>query len=281
MMFSGQGSQNRGMGKELFSKYKTETQLASDIIGYDLEELCVNDPDWQLTKTQFTQPAVFVVNAFHYFEKQKEYTPDYIIGHSLGELNALLAGGAFDFETGMKLVKKRGEIMAEVSGGGMAAVLGLDIEMLKNKLKEGGFTAIEIANFNAPTQTVIAGPEDEIYGAVKFFTNLGIKVAPLFITAASHSTYMEPVAEEFGDFLKDFRFEPLKIPVISNATARPYGTGQVALLLSKQLSSPVRWIDTVHFLMDKESSDFEEIRSTRLIKLITEIKNDRNLVKEG
>ncbi len=273
IMFSGQGSQHRGMGKELFPKYKAETKIASDILGYDLEELCVEDPDWQLTKTQFTQPAVYVVNALHYYEKEKEGAPNYLLGHSLGEYNALHAAGAFDFETGLQLVKKRGEIMAGISGGGMAAVLGLDFHTLEDKLKEGGFTTIEIANYNAPTQTVIAGPEDAIYSVVKYFTGLGIKVVPLFITAASHSSYMESVSDMFHDFLKDFRFLPLNIPVISNATALPYGRSQVAALLSRQLSMPVQWIKTIHYLLGHGVANFEEVRGQRLAKMISEIKS--------
>lgn len=126
IMFSGQGSQYRGMGKSLFPKYKEETKLASDILGYDIVELCLKDPRKELAKTQFTQPALFVVNALTYYDQKEELSPNYFIGHSLGEYNALYAAGAFDFETGLRLVQKRGQLMAAASGGGMAAILGLD-----------------------------------------------------------------------------------------------------------------------------------------------------------
>src|SRR4051812_14911278 len=107
-MFPGQGSQYRGMGKELFNIYKEETRKASQILGYDLEQLCVEDPKRQLGKTEYTQPALYVVNAFGYYQRRENGAPDYLIGHSLGEYNALLAAGAFDFFTGLKLVQKRG-----------------------------------------------------------------------------------------------------------------------------------------------------------------------------
>ena len=198
-MFPGQGSQYKGMGKDLFSKYRSETELASQLLGYDIEELCVEDPNRQLVKTQFTQPALYVVNYFNY--KETKQTPDFFIGHSLGEYNALLAAGAFDFETGLKLVQKRGELMAAASGGSMAAVLGIDIDQLKQKLVEGNYSDLDIANYNTPTQTVLSGPALSINAVVKDFTAEGIKIVPLFVSAPFHSRYMEPAAKEFSLFL--------------------------------------------------------------------------------
>ena len=133
VMFPGQGAQYKGMGKTLFPNYKEETRLASSILGYDIEELCVVDPNRQLDKTQFTQPALYVVNSLQFWEQKLK--PNYLIGHSLGEYNALLGAGAFDFETGLKLVQKRGELMAVASEGGMVAVIGMNINELKEKIR--------------------------------------------------------------------------------------------------------------------------------------------------
>ena len=105
ILFPGQGSQYRGMGKKVFPKYRKQTQLASDLLGYDLEELCVKDPNKQLRLTQFTQPALYVVN--HFLNLEQNQSADFYIGHSLGEYNALLAAGAYDFATGLRLVQKR------------------------------------------------------------------------------------------------------------------------------------------------------------------------------
>lgn len=271
IMFPGQGSQYRGMGKSLFSKFKKETELASNILGYDLEELCIKDPKRQLGKTQFTQPALYVVNAFLYYEAKQDSNPDYLIGHSLGEYNALHAAVAFDFETGLRLVKKRGELMAATSGGGMAAVLGLDANKLEHKLNEGGYKEIDVANFNTPTQIVVSGPEGIINKLVRDFESQDIKIIPLFVNAPFHSRYMENASKEFSLFLKKFDFSPLKIPVIANSVAMPYGDDQVSTLLSQQIANPVRWIDTIRLLMGQGVEHYNEIGSEILGKMVTEI----------
>ena len=141
--------------------------------------------------------------------------------------------------------------MAAASGGGMAAVIGLSNETLKQKLEDEGYTTIDIANYNTPKQTVIAGPQEAINKIIKQFDSQGIKITPLFVSAPFHSRYMKPAAEEFTTFLKDFTFSPLQIPVIANATAQPYEDGQIKKILSEQIASSVQWIDTIRFLMGK------------------------------
>jgi trans-AT polyketide synthase, acyltransferase and oxidoreductase domains len=274
MMFPGQGSQYKGMGKELFKLFPDETKTASAILGYDIEELCVFDPNRQLAKTQFTQPALFTVNAFAWFNLPKNNAPAYLIGHSLGEYNALLAADAFDFETGLKLVKKRGELMAAASGGGMAAVIGLNAEQLAKKLQEGGFDDIDVANYNTPTQLVIAGQQEAINRVVKEFDAQGIRIVPLMVSAPFHSRYMKPAAEEFITFLQGFTFSSLQIPVIANSTARPYENGCVAETLSGQIASSVQWTDTIRLLMGKGVTDYEEIGGSTLTKMVKEIKTN-------
>ncbi len=269
-MFPGQGSQYKGMGKALFSKYKAETQLASDILQYDLEELCVQDPNRELVKTQFTQPALYVVNYFRY--KELNATPDYAVGHSLGEYNALLAAGGFSFEAGLKMVQKRGQLMAAASGGSMAAVLGIDIEALKEKMNTPEYADLDIANYNTPTQTVISGPGESIKNIVKNFSAQKIRIIPLQVSAPFHSRYMEPAAKEFSEFLKGFHFETLKIPVISNVTARPYKDSEISELLSQQISGSVKWCETIQYLMGKNVEEYQENGRGVLTKMVTEIR---------
>ena len=117
-VFPGQGSQKKGMGTGLFERFAQLTAKANEILGYSVAELCLKDPQSQLTQTQFTQPALFVVDALSYLNlvEEKRQRPDYVAGHSLGEYNALFAAGAFDFETGLRLVKRRGELMSRISG---------------------------------------------------------------------------------------------------------------------------------------------------------------------
>ena len=269
IMFPGQGSQYKGMGKGLFEKYPTETKLASDILGFDIEELCVNNSNRQLLKTAYTQPAIYVVNSFLY--REQNHVPDYLIGHSLGEYNALLEAGAFDFETGLRLVQKRGELMGAVSGGGMAAVLGLNIKELKRKLAEDTYEDLNIANYNTPTQTVLSGTEESIKAVVKDFTAQGITIVPLFVSAPFHSRYMEPAEKEFSSFLLNFNFRELKIPVIANVTGRPYENHLIADLLSNQITRSVCWNDSIRYLMGRNVSEFQEIGKVMLTKMTTEI----------
>ncbi len=280
LMFPGQGSQFKGMGKNLFSKYKVETDLASNVLGYDLEELCVKDPNRQLVKTQFTQPALYVVNSFLY--KEAQATPDFLIGHSLGEYNALLAAGAFDFETGLKLVQKRGALMAAASGGGMAAVLGLSIDELKEKLEQGNYSDVEIANFNTPTQIVLSGSKEGIAKVVKDFSDMKIRIIPLAVSAPFHSKFMKPAADQFATFLNDFKFNKLNIPVISNVTALPYKAEEVKELLSTQIASSVQWVDSIRYLMGQEVEEYQELGRAILTKMTKEIQENTTpiIIKE-
>src|SRR5262249_18285858 len=125
VVFPGQGSQARGMGEKLFDRFPALTAVAGEILGYSVATVCLQDPDGQLDRTQFTQPALFVVNALTYLARLEdgEPVPDYLAGHSLGEYNALCAAGAFDFATGVQLVRERSRLMAAATGGGMAAAI--------------------------------------------------------------------------------------------------------------------------------------------------------------
>src|SRR5258708_4248747 len=164
-VFPGQGSQKRGMGQGLFDEvreYVTVEQHVDSILGYSMRKLCLEDPDNRLKETQFTQPSLYVVNALHYYKAVSQGTrPAYLAGHSLGEYNALLAAGVFDFLTGLRLVKKRGELMSQARNGAMGAVIGLGVTMIAKVIREQGLTSLDIANFNSPLQTAVSGPSEE------------------------------------------------------------------------------------------------------------------------
>lgn len=267
-MFPGQGSQFKGMGKDLFPQFAKETQRASELLGYDLAALCLEDPNGTLGQTQFTQPALYVVNAFRYLSAPKDAIPNFLIGHSLGEYNALLAAGAFDFETGLRIVQKRGELMAAASGGGMAAVIGVDAEKLRSLLDAGLHSEVDLGNINSPEQLVIAGPKTALGRVVQDFERQKIRIIPLNVSAPFHSRYMQPAASAFADFLADFTFSPLKIPVIANVTARPYGNTSVGSLLSRQIDSSVQWTDSIRFLMGKGVSEYQELGGKMLSRMV-------------
>ena len=260
-VFPGQGSQSRGMGEGLFERYPDLTSKADEVLGYSIRELCLEDPRRELNKTQFTQPALFVVNALSYLSKREDTgkTPDFVAGHSLGEFNALLASGCFDFETGLKLVKKRGELMSDAPKGGMAAILNSSKDDIEKTLKENNLINIDIANYNTGSQIVISGPIADIGKAQSFFQGGKVMYYPLNTSGAFHSRYMEPVREKFKAYLNSFTFSGLEIPVISNVTALPYSAEQVVENLSNQISSCVLWSDSVRYLIEESRRSGESI----------------------
>ncbi len=261
-VFPGQGSQKRGMGAELFPLFKEMTALADAELGYSVEELCVRDTANRLNQTQFTQPALFTVNAFTFLNRITETgeLPDFVAGHSLGEYNALFAAGVFDFRTGLKLVQKRGELMSRARGGAMAAVVGLTAEQIDGTLNAAGLTALDKANFNAPNQIVISGPEQEVIASQQPLERAGAQLwKRLTVSAAFHSRYMAPAAQEFGQFLSSFRFASPKIPVIANVTARPYELNSVHGNLARQMTGSVRWTESMAWLLEQPAAEFFEV----------------------
>lgn len=275
ILFPGQGSQFRGMGRDLFPQYRNLAELASDILGYSIEKLCVDDPDNQLRLTQYTQPALYVVNALGYYRRRDEGMagPDCLAGHSLGEYNALLAAGAFDFETGLRLVQRRGELMGAARNGGMAAVIGPDEQTLAALLREAGLHEIDLANFNTLTQTVIAGPQDAIARAEQMLLARDLRCVVLNVSAAFHSRYMHDAQLAFEGFLRRHRVEAPRIPVIANATARPYRANEVVETLARQIGQAVRWTDCVRCLMGLGCTEFVEIGGTSLTKMVDQIRS--------
>ncbi len=262
-VFPGQGSQSKGMGGLVFDEFGELTAEADQILGYSVKKLCLEDPDIILSLTQYTQPALFIVNALSYLKRIRETgkKPDFVAGHSLGEYVALFAAGAFDFRTGLELVKKRGELMGRVTGGGMAAVLGLNKDRVEEVLAQNGLQSIDIANLNSPFQIVISGPVMEIGRAKDVFGAVpDVKMfVPLKTSGAFHSRHMAEVQKEFEIFIRDFQFSELTIPVISNVHGRPYPQTEIKQNLILQITQPVKWTESIRYLMGFGEMKFEEI----------------------
>lgn len=251
-VFPGQGSQYVGMGKELFEAFPELIRMADEILGYSIKELCLEDPDGNLHNTQYTQPALYIVNALSYLKKIGEtgQMPDYVAGHSLGEYNALFAAGVIDFASGLRLVKKRGELMANAKGGGMAAVIGFSEEDVRNVIVENGLRTIDIANLNSPKQIVIAGPKEDILLAKECFEKAGCRMfSVLNVSGAFHSRYMKTAQDEFETYINEFQFNAPKVTLISNLTARPCTLSSLKYNVINQMTHSVRWTDTVCYLM--------------------------------
>ncbi|TAL65408.1 MAG: [acyl-carrier-protein] S-malonyltransferase [Legionella sp.] len=261
-LFPGQGSQTKGMGVDLFDRFSEYTAQADELLGYSIRALCVDDAEGQLNKTQFTQPALYVVNALTYLKtladtKQK---PDYVAGHSLGEYSALFAAEVFDFATGLALVQKRGELMSQAQGGGMAAVIGVKHEELTGLLQEHELTTITVANYNSYQQLVISGPKSDIDKAQSILTQQSkVHFIPLSVSGAFHSPYMLPAQQAFASYLEEFEFRMPKMPVIANVDACAYHPAVVKTNLTQQITQPVEWIKTIEYLQTKPGIEFREI----------------------
>ena len=270
------------MGAALFDRFSDWTAEADAILGYSIRELCVDDPRSELGLTQFTQPALFVVNAMTYRARIEDggAAPDFVAGHSLGEYNALVAAGVFDFATGTRLVKARGALMGRVSGGGMAAVIGLEPDKIQGVLQgSDAGRSIDVANFNSFDQTVIAGPVDAIQQVKPDFESAGVRAfIPLKVSAPFHSRYMRDAEAEFSTFLSGFKFGAPKIPVIANATAAPYDAPHLHDTLGRQIGSAVRWLDSMLFLLRQGVDSFDETGpGSVLTKLAAQIKKRGNV----
>ena len=274
-LFPGQGSQIVGMGADLFDEFPQKVAEANEILGYSLSDLCMNGPDDQLGQTQHTQPALYLVSYLHAQSISMESgEPAMSAGHSVGEFAALAHAGAFTFADGLRMVAKRGEIMSQVSGGGMAAVIALDAEKIMEVCVGNGFTGIDLANFNSPGQIVISGPAPEISESLAPLKEAGAKlVVPLKVSGAFHSRMMEDPAIRFGEFLKDFSFQETKIPVYANVTAAPYpDNSSISETLIRQIHSPVRWSDTILAMRSAGADAFQECGPGKVLtKLLRQI----------
>lgn len=261
-IFPGQGAQVLGMGKELLNDFVTLEKKASDILGYSLKSLCLEDKGKTLNQTQYTQPALFAVNALTYI-KQFEDTgvdPDYLAGHSLGEYNALFAAEVFDFVTGINLVQKRGELMARATNGGMAAVISTDLDAVVSRVKAGA-PDVDIANYNSDVQLVLSGPKDALSALQPHLEAMDCRFIPLAVSASFHSRYMAEAAKEFRQYLDTVVIRPPKIKVISNVRAQPYPAEPEAIrdLLAEQITSSVRWKDSICYMRTQKVENFIEM----------------------
>lgn len=284
-IFPGQGSQAKGMGGELFDKFDHLTQKADKILGYSIKDLCLQDPNKELNLTQFTQPALFIVNAFSYFNalQEADTQPDFVMGHSLGEFNALLAAGCFDFETGLKLVIKRSELMSQATNGGMAAILNATEQEIIAILESNGLDQIDLANFNSQKQIVISGSKEQIDKAHTYFSTSQFMFIPLNTSGAFHSRLMADAKAQFEQYLNGFEFSAPAFPVIANFTAKPYETNNIKQTLASQIAGSVRWFESVKRVLDIANQANEELEFIECghgevqTKMITKIKRELDI----
>ena len=269
-VFPGQGVQKKGMGSSLFPRFAALCSQADEVLGYSIEELCLTNPERRLSTTEYAQPAIYVVNALHHLAAREELPPaDYFAGHSLGEYSALFAAGAFDFATGLALVKRRAELMGQADGGAMAAVVGAPEAIVEQTLREHGADGVVIANYNAPEQFVLAGSAEELTRLKPAFEAVeGVRgFVPMRVSGAFHSPWMAPAAADFRTFLASVPVAELTTPVISNVTGRPFEAGAEAIrdALVEQLTRPVRWMECVRYLRHAGVTTFVELGGSKVL----------------
>ncbi|AYW44704.1 ACP S-malonyltransferase [Tetragenococcus koreensis] len=257
-LFSGQGDQYPGMGKELYDQYeivRDTFEQASNVLNYDMAELCFTEND-KLDLTEYTQPAILTVSvAFLRLLKEKGIQPDAVAGLSLGEYSALVASGALDFSTAVALVAKRGKYMAEAAPQGvgkMVAVMNAPIDTIEEACKKASEHGIVApANYNTPKQIVIGGEKEAVDHAVDLLTEAGVRrMIPLNVSGPFHTKLLEPAAKQLKETLQNVTFNEMQIPVISNTTANVMQQDEIKHLLELQVKSPVRFYESVATLKD-------------------------------
>ncbi len=253
LLFPGQGSQYVGMGKKIAEEFAPAKRLleeANDLLGFDLGHLMAEGPESELTATQNTQPALFTVSMMTQAWLQDAGVKfDCVAGHSLGEYSALCAAGAVDFAHGLKLVRLRGELMAQAGAkqpGAMAAILGLERDKLEGVLREASAQGLVVAaNYNSLSQIVISGSGSGVEAALPLAEAAGAKkVVKLPVSGAFHSPLMEFAIAGLREGLATVPFKAPSVPVITNVEATPNSdSSRIPELLLKQLTSPVRWVE--------------------------------------
>ena len=289
-LFPGQGSQYVGMGldlKENSEKAKEYFDISNETMNCDIQSIIFNGPEELLKKTEYTQPAIYIVSVITgYLLIDKGLKPTALAGHSLGEYSALAIGGAFDFTTGLKLVKSRSENMANAGmekSGTMAALVGLDDETVINLCKsyEGNGVVVP-ANFNSPGQVVISGNINAVEWVIKSSKDAGARMAvELNVSGAFHSPLMSPARENLAEMINSLEISDTVYPVFTNVDAKPVTKAiDIKSSLIQQLENPVLWAKSILEMKNKGINHFIEVGPGKVLQGLNK-RIDRSIISQG
>ena len=273
-LFPGQGSQYVGMAKDLFEnsvEAKEMIRTADDALGINLSYILFNGPEAQLKQTEFTQPAIFLHSVI-LASLIRTLNVDAAAGHSLGEYSALVAAGSIQFYDAVKLVRTRGIAMQKAGiefPGTMAAIIGLDMQTVSDSCSEASSEGVvQCANFNSPGQIVISGSVSGVKKAMEICKSKGAKlVKELIVSGAFHSSLMESAQIEFLNELNNTYIYDARFPVYANVTAKPVTKkDEIKKLLFEQLTSPVRWEETIVNMVSDGIDEFYEIGPGKVLQ---------------
>lgn len=285
-VFPGQGAQFSGMGKELYDNHESAKELidqANDILGFDIKNIMFSGSDDELKQTKVTQPAIFIHSVVAALTSDN-FNPEMVAGHSLGEFSALVANGVLSFEDGLSLVSKRAKAMqkaCEMQESTMAAVLGLE-DGIVEKVCADTAGVVVAANYNCPGQLVISGEIAAVNSACEKLKEAGAKRALVLpVGGAFHSPLMEPAREELAEAIENTHFSNPKCPVYQNVDAKGYSdVDAIKKNLVLQLTSPVRWTQSVQNMIADGASSFTECGPGKVLQGLVK-KVDREMEVAG
>jgi len=286
-IFPGQGAQFSGMGMDLFEKSPLAQEYfnkANSILGFNITDIMFEGSDEDLKQTKVTQPAIFLHSVILAKTLGDTFKPDMVAGHSLGEFSALVANGALDFESALKLVSQRALAMqkaCEIEASTMAAIIGLEDKIVEEVCNQVGGTVVP-ANYNCPGQLVISGEIKAIDHACEILKESGARMALVLpVGGAFHSPLMEPAREELAKAISETNFNEPTCPIYQNVTAKSVSNAaEIKENLIAQLTAPVRWTQTIQQMIADGATEFTEVGPGKVLQGLMR-KIDRSVTANG